>query len=101
MSSGISYQLSPAVTDEELNARFAVSWGGHRPRSFGPVLERSLAYVCAYDGTELVGFVNLAWDGGLHATVLDTTVHPSLRRRGIGRRLVQDAVEAARRAGVA
>ena len=43
-----------------------------------------------------VGFVNLAWDGGVHAFVLDTTVHPALRRRGIGSELVRRVAAAAR-----
>ena len=29
-----------------------------------------------FDGEALVGFVNVAWDGGVHAFLLDTTVHP-------------------------
>lgn len=47
----------------------------------------------------MVGFVNLAWDGGAHAFLLDTTVHPDVRQQGIGRRLVQRAVEVARLRG--
>jgi len=43
----------------------------------------------------------VATDGGAHAFVLDTTVHPGLRRRGVGRRLVAAAVERARAAGAA
>jgi len=56
-----------------------------------PVLEHSLVYVCAYDraqGDRLIGFVYAAWDGGVHAFLLEPTVHPDYRRRGIGRRLV-------------
>jgi GNAT superfamily N-acetyltransferase len=94
-------RVDPAVTDAALSALFEASWKGDRPRLFAAALERSLAYVCAYSGEELVGFVNLAWDGGLHAFVLDTSVHPRLRRTGIGKRLVLEAVAAARRAGVA
>jgi GNAT superfamily N-acetyltransferase len=97
---GISCRLRPEVTEAELNALFDASWEDHRPRRFTPILERSLAYVCAYDGEELVGFVNLAWDGGLHAFLLDTTVHPEFRRCGIGTCLVERAVEAASTAGV-
>ncbi len=89
------------MTDADLNALFALSWPAHRPRPFGPVLERSLAYVCAYDGAELVGFVNLAWDGGQHAFLLDTTVHPDRRRMGIGVWLVKEAIAVARGADIA
>jgi len=39
-----------------------------------------LAYACAYDAEHLIGFVNLAWDGGIHTFLLDTTVHPDLQR---------------------
>lgn len=48
---------------------------------------------------ELVGYVNVVGDGGVHAFLLDTTVHPSVRRQGLGVRLVHRAAEEARRAG--
>jgi GNAT superfamily N-acetyltransferase len=47
-----------------------------------------------------VGFVNLAWDGGIHAFLLDTTVHAAWQRRGIGRRLVGEAVAVAAARGM-
>ncbi|GGL01073.1 GNAT family N-acetyltransferase [Deinococcus radiotolerans] len=65
------------------------------------MLSRSLTWITAQAGEQLVGFVNVAWDGGAHAFLLDTTVHPDWQRRGIGTRLVQEAVRAARQqAGV-
>jgi GNAT superfamily N-acetyltransferase len=63
-------------------------------------LKHSLVYLCAYAERRLVGFVNVAWDGGIHGFILDTTVHPELRRRGIGRRLVLRAASEARSRGV-
>ena len=62
------------------------------------VTRHSLGWVCAYIGSELVGFVNVAWDGGVHAFVLDTMVAAKLRHQGIGRRLVEEAVSGARSA---
>ncbi|MFE0013807.1 GNAT family N-acetyltransferase [Mesorhizobium sp. NPDC059054] len=47
---------------------------------------------------ELVGFVNVAWDGGVHAFLLDTMVRPAHRRRGHASELVQVAVDNARAA---
>ncbi len=96
----LQYLINVPVTSRQLNDLFASSWEGHQWRDFEPVLGRSLGYICAWRADELIGFVNLAWDGGIHAFVLDTTVHPQVRRRGVGRRLVKVAVEVAREHGV-
>ncbi|WP_212520991.1 GNAT family N-acetyltransferase [Actinospica acidithermotolerans] len=63
------------------------------------VHRHSLGWVCARDGEELVGFVNVAWDGDAHAFVLDTLVASHARRRGIGTGLIATAVEHAKAAG--
>jgi GNAT superfamily N-acetyltransferase len=91
--------VRPPLRDGELNELFAAAWPDHRPTSFAPVLAHSLAWVAARTAGRLVGFVNVAGDGGAHAFVLDTTVHPDERRRGLGVRLVRAAAEAARSAG--
>jgi GNAT superfamily N-acetyltransferase len=96
----LQYLVNSHVTNRQLNDLFGSSWEGHQWRDFEPVLGRSLGYICAWRTDELLGFLNLAWDGGIHAFVLDTTVHPKVRRRGVGRRLVKLAVEVARECGV-
>src|SRR3984885_14824208 len=74
--------------------------GGAGGRDWRAQVERhSLGWVCARDGGDLAGFVNVAWDGGAHAFILDTMVAPRMRRRGIGAGLVAAAVREARRAG--
>jgi GNAT superfamily N-acetyltransferase len=55
--------------------------------------------VTAHVDEQLVGFVNVAWDGGSHAFLLDTVVHPTVRRQGVGKRLVERAAAMAREAG--
>jgi len=62
-------------------------------------LSHSLGWVCARDGLGLVGFVNVAWDGGSHAFILDTITADRARRHGIGTRLVAEAADGARSAG--
>jgi GNAT superfamily N-acetyltransferase len=91
--------VCPELTDVELNELFGVSWPNHRPTSFAPVLSRSLAWIAARRAGRLVGFVNVVGDGSVHAFVLDTTVHPDERRRGLGVRLVRAAAEQARARG--
>jgi ribosomal protein S18 acetylase RimI-like enzyme len=100
LDSPISYRISPVVANDALNALFAAAWPDHVGSDFAPVLSRSLAYVCAYQQDRLIGFVNLAWDGGIHAFLLDTTVHPAFQRRGIGRELVLRAAQAASARGM-
>lgn len=96
----ITYAISPGVTNEALNALFGAAWDNHTETDFTPILSRSLLYVCAYDGETLVGYVNVAWDGGTHAFLLDTTVHLRWQRRGIGGELVRRTAEAARGRGM-
>jgi ribosomal protein S18 acetylase RimI-like enzyme len=67
-------------------------WGRIQPYSLGWVTAR------AEDRT-LVGFVNVAWDGGDHAFLIDTKVHSDHQRRGIGTELVQIAARHAKEAG--
>ena len=92
----VKYFVDAPVTNHQLNELFAASWDAHQWTDFEALLRHSLGYVCARLGEELIGFVNLAWDGGRHAFILDTTVHPDLRGGcGIGPRLVRQAVEVA------
>ncbi len=59
----------------------------------------SLGWVCAREGDRLVGFVNVAWDGGVHAFVLDTVVAQRNRSHGVGVALIKAAAEGSRAAG--
>ncbi len=92
----ISYVTKAGVTSASLNELFAAAWPAHRARDFMPVLACSLAFVTAYAGPRLIGFVNVAWDGGEHGFVLDPTVHPEFQRRGIGSQLLAHAIAGAR-----
>ena len=91
----ITYQAVPSVSNYELNNLFLAAWPDHQWRDFNPILNQSLTFVCAYKANQLVGFINLAWDGGIHAFILDTTVHPDVRNTGIGIKLVKQAAEIA------
>jgi hypothetical protein len=59
----------------------------------------SLGWVTAREGLELIGFVNVAWDGGFHAFIVDTIVMARVQRQGIGTLLVGLAATKARAAG--
>ncbi len=95
----MQYRVKPKLTDAELKPLFRATWSQKHDASYEPVLARSLTYVAAYEGDRLVGFVNVAWDGGIHAFLLDTTVHPSVQRRSVGTALVRRVAQEARRLG--
>lgn len=97
----VAFEWRGRVGNAELNALHAEGFDH-------PVLDddwerqlagHSLGWVTARDGEDLVGFVNVAWDGGVHAFLLDTLVARSHRHHGIGTRLVRAAVDGSRDAG--
>jgi ribosomal protein S18 acetylase RimI-like enzyme len=97
----MTYHWRGDFENAEVNALHAEAFE-HRVREDdwrAQVEGHSLGWVCARDGTALVGFVNVAWDGGVHAFVLDTIVARSARHRGIGTRLVEMCVNRSRDAG--
>jgi GNAT superfamily N-acetyltransferase len=59
----------------------------------------SLGWVCAFAADRLIGFVNVAWDGGAHAFVVDALVAGGRRRAGVGRGLLEVAERESRAAG--
>lgn len=92
----VSYEVRAAVDFEELNALFGRAWGGDGKPGYEEVLARSFTWITAKDADRLVGFVNVAWDGGVHFFLLDTTVDPVRQGSGVGGRLVKSAIEACR-----
>lgn len=95
----IGYQINPAVSSEALNELFATAWDGYVTKDFTAQLEHSLFYICAFSGSRLVGFVKVISDAGVHAFLLDTTVHKEFQHQGIGRELVTRAITESRARG--
>src|SRR5262249_20375439 len=97
---GIEFRWRSPVTDQEMvslvrshggNA-IAGWWDQIRPHSLGWMTAR-LA------GNTLIGFVNVAWDGGDHAFLRDTRVATAYQRRGVATALVRAAARHANAAG--
>lgn len=100
---GPAYRLEwwGAFDNASLNELHAEA-SGNEPLDYdreGQVRGHSLGWVCAQEGDELVGFVNVPWDGGSHAFIMDTVVGTRSRRKGVGTRLVAEAVSRVREAG--
>ncbi|MGY4644982.1 GNAT family N-acetyltransferase [Cellulomonas sp. URHB0016] len=101
MDLDIELRAAGEFTDPELNGLHAEAFG--HPLTEEPWGQRlahhSLTWITARLEGQLVGFVNVIWDGGRHAVLLDTCVAPDLRGHGIGTALVAAAGHEARRSG--
>lgn len=91
-------------TNEEVNRLHADAFG-HRVFDetewdwVALTVTHSLGWVTARSGGNLVGFVNVLWDGLVHAWLQDEMVASSARHRGIGVGLVAVVCDEAKAAG--
>lgn len=96
----IEYRWRGPVTDAEMVALVTAHGGRAVAGWWDQIRPHSLGWVTARQpGAGLVGFVNVAWDGGDHAFLLDTKVAGEHQRQGIGTALVGHAVRHTRAAG--
>jgi GNAT superfamily N-acetyltransferase len=100
VSQPIEYRWRGPVTDAEMVALVAAHGGRAAAGWWDQIRPHSLGWVSARqpDGA-LVGFVNVAWDGGDHAFLLDTKVATENQRQGIATALVGHAARHAKTAG--
>lgn len=63
------------------------------PQRVKPAFERAVYLLGAFEDDGLVGFIRCSGDGEFEVYVSDLIVDPTYRRRGIGRTLMQYAME--------
>jgi GNAT superfamily N-acetyltransferase len=100
----ITYEWRGDFTNTEMNTLHAEAfetrvYDGAEWDWVTQVHGHSLGWAVARDKGAVVGFVNAPWDGLVHAWIQDTMVAQRARHQGIGKRLVEIAVEEARNAG--
>jgi len=97
----ISYKWRGQFGNAEVSALYAEGFS-HEVLDddwWAQVNQHSLGWACAREERDLVGFVNVPWDGAAHACILDTLVTARVRRLGVGTKLVAIAARQARAAG--
>jgi GNAT superfamily N-acetyltransferase len=100
----VTYTWRGHVENEELNRLHAEAFDTRVYSAdewdwVGLLNRHSLGWVAARDDDRLVGFVNVLWDGLVHAWLQDTMVAPGARHRGVGTGVVKIAEREARAAG--
>lgn len=93
-----SFAWRADVTDWEVSSLHAAAF--RHDQELEPwaarLRQHSLGWVTARRGDALVGFCNVVTDGGRHAFLVDTVVHPDHQGSGVGRELVHRAVQECR-----
>lgn len=98
--SNIEYRWRGPLTDAEMVELVTAHGGRAQTGWWDQVRPYSLGWVTARGaGGLLIGFVNVAWDGGDHAVLLDPKVRSEYQRRGIATEIVRVAVSHSRGAG--
>jgi GNAT superfamily N-acetyltransferase len=97
---GVTYRWRGSVTDAELVGLVRAHGGRAVDGWWDQIRAHSLGWATARaaDGA-VIGFVNVAWDGGDHAFLLDTKTHSVYQHKGVGARLVDVAARHAKAAG--
>jgi len=97
----ITYGWRASFDNTALDTLHAAGFG-YPPRGIdwqARVERHSVGWVCAHRDGRLTGFVNVVWDGGVHAFLVDTVVAAAARGHGVGTALVAAAVSGSRAAG--
>jgi GNAT superfamily N-acetyltransferase len=100
MTESIRYEWRGAITDDQMVDLVESHAGNSEKGWWDRISPHSLGWVTARDeAAVLVGFVNVAWDGGDHAFLIDTKTRADFQHRGIGTQLVAVAAQNAKAAG--
>ncbi len=101
---GIVFEWRGEFTSSEVNALHAQAFGtrvfSDEEWDWRELTHRnSVGWVVARKSGTLVGFVNVPWDGFVHAWLQDTMVSTESRHVGIGTKLVEVAREGSKASG--
>jgi GNAT superfamily N-acetyltransferase len=100
----VTFEWRGPFANDEVNRLHAEAFGttiyGDEEWNWRQLTDRhSLGWATARLDRNLVGFVNVAWDGLVHAWLQDLMVETRSRRKRIGQQLVTTAADGARSAG--
>ena len=89
----IEYKINCKVDPKQIaNLRNSVSWNGML-ESYKKSIPKSYLYICCFEGSDLVGFLDVVSNGVTDAYIQDVIVEPNFQGQGIGTQLINKALE--------
>ncbi len=82
MNDNIEYRIDPRPDHAAFAMLWRAAWGHDWNGDLDRILDRSLGHLGAYDSETLIGFVNVAWDGGAHASSSTPACTPATAATG-------------------
>jgi len=94
------FRVNARPSREELDELCrAVGWSAFG-KDYPAALDGCAVTTSAWTGGRLVAWTSVVSDNVRHAFLLDVMVHPDFQRRGLGRQVVTQAIDAMRAKGV-
>lgn len=84
---------------ELLKLREAVGWTRASIERIETALANSYQTYAIRKDNQLIGFLRVITDKGIHAFIVDLNVHPAFQKHGIGNALVQETVNDLKKEG--
>ncbi len=89
----VNFEFKNTIDIEVYNEfRHSVGWGDLQHDQMEALLKHSICFSCLMDG-KTVGIYRILWDGGYTAYLADIIVDEEFRGQGIGKKLVEHAIE--------
>jgi ribosomal protein S18 acetylase RimI-like enzyme len=96
----LEYKINCTVDINKISSlRESVGWN-KMYNSFKESLDKFYCYICCFDGDELIGFIDIVSNGITDAYLQDLVVKPSYQGKGIGKTLINMAIEKIKSDGI-
>jgi len=96
----LEYKINCKIDPEQITyLRKSVGWNGML-ESNRKLLKNSYLYICCFEENELIGFLDVVSNGITDAYIQDLIVKPSFQKKGIGKELMNMAIDLLKKDGI-
>ena len=96
----LEYKIKCDIDPKQISdLRKSVGWNGML-EDYKKSLINSYLYICCFNNDELIGFLDVVSNGVTDAYIQDVIVKPSFQKKGIGKKLMDMAIEKLSKDGI-